>query len=170
MQPDRMRVHPALQIGEFWDRIGVWHMREGRENMEQRLIALRKEKGLTQAQLAEAINICRQSISDWERGVTRPTQDNLLLLSELYGVSVDYLMGKDVSPAAPAVPVPEQQQTKAPGQRLWIYRGIILILAALLVVMTLLFVQEKKVNDQRTRVIPIAELPTDRMVVFEEFD
>lgn len=141
--------------------------------MEQRLIALRKEKGLTQAQLAEAINICRQSISDWERGVTKPTQDNLLLLSELYGVSVDYLMGKDVSPAAPAVPVPEQQpqqQTQAPGQRLWIYRGIILILAALLVVMTLLFVQEKKVNDQRTRVIPIAELPTDRIVVFEEFD
>ena len=77
--------------------------------MEQRLIALRKEKGLTQAQLAEAINICRQSISDWERGVTKPTQDNLLLLSELYGVSVDYLLGKDVSPAAPAVPVPEQQ-------------------------------------------------------------
>ena len=170
MQPDRMQVHPALQIGEFWDRIGVWHMREGREYMEQRLIALRKEKGLTQAQLAEAINICRQSISDWERGVTRPTQDNLLLLSELYGVSVDYLMGKDVSPAAPAVPVPEQQQTQAPGQHLWIYRAIILILAALLVVMTLLFVQEKKVNDQRTRVIPIAELPTDRMVVFEEFD
>lgn len=141
--------------------------------MEQRLIALRKEKGLTQAQLAEAINICRQSISDWERGVTKPTQDNLLLLSELYGVSVDYLLGKDVSPSAPAVPVPEQQpqqQTQAPGQRLWIYRGIILILAALLVVMTLLFVQEKKVNDQRTRVIPIAELPTDRIVVFEEFD
>lgn len=139
--------------------------------MEQRLIALRKEKGLTQAQLAEAINICRQSISDWERGVTKPTQDNLLLLSELYGVSVDYLLGKDVSPAAPAVPVPEpQQQTQAPGQRLWIYRGIILILAALLVVMTLLFVKEKKENDQRTRVIPIAELPTDRIVVFEEFD
>ena len=122
--------------------------------MEQRLIALRKEKGLTQAQLAEAINICRQSISDWERGVTKPTQDNLLLLSELYGVSVDYLLGKDVSPAAPAVPVPEQQpqqQTQAPGQRLWIYRGIILILAALLVVMTLLFVQEKKVNDRGVR-------------------
>lgn len=141
--------------------------------MEQRLIALRKEKGLTQAQLAEAINICRQSISDWERGVTKPTQDNLLLLSELYGVSVDYLLGKDVSPSAPAVPVPEQQpqqQTQAPGQRLWIYRGIILILAALLVVMTLLFVKEKKENDQRTRVIPIAELPTDRIVVFEEFD
>lgn len=141
--------------------------------MEQRLIALRKEKGLTQAQLAEAINICRQSISDWERGVTKPTQDNLLLLSELYGVSVDYLLGKDVSPAAPAVPVPEQQpqqQTQAPGQRLWIYRGIILILAALLVVMTLLFVQEKKVNDRGVRKAPISELPTKIITPIEEFD
>ena len=137
--------------------------------MEQRLIALRKEKGLTQAQLAEAINICRQSISDWERGVTKPTQDNLLLLSELYGVSVDYLLGKDVSPAAPAVPVPEQQQTQAPGQRLWIYRGIILILAALLVVMTLLFVQEKKVNDRGVRKAPISELPTKIITPIEEF-
>ena len=141
--------------------------------MEQRLIALRKEKGLTQAQLAEAINICRQSISDWERGVSKPTQDNLLLLSELYGVSVDYLLGKDVSPAAPAVPVPEQQpqqQTQAPGQRLWIYRGIILILAALLVVMTLLFVQEKKVNDRGVRKAPISELPTKIITPIEEFD
>ena len=139
--------------------------------MEQRLIALRKEKGLTQAHLAEAINICRQSISDWERGVTKPTQDNLLLLSELYGVSVDYLLGKDVSPVAPAVPVPEpQQQTQAPGQRLWIYRGIILILAALLVVMTLLFVQEKKVNDRGVRKAPISELPTKIITPIEEFD
>lgn len=148
-------------------------MAEGSENMEQRLIALRKEKGLTQAQLAEAINICRQSISDWERGVTKPTQDNLLLLSELYGVSVDYLLGKDVSPSAPAVPVPEQQpqqQTQAPGQRLWLYRGIILILAALLVVMTLLFVQEKKVNDRGVRKAPISELPTKIITPIEEFD
>lgn len=139
--------------------------------MEQRLIALRKEKGLTQAQLAEAINICRQSISDWERGVTKPTQDNLLLLSELYGVSVDYLLGKDVSPAAPAVPVPEpQQQTQAPGQRLWIYRGIILILAALLVVMTLLFVKERIENDQSVRKAPMSELPTKIITPIEEFE
>lgn len=141
--------------------------------MEQRLIALRKEKGLTQAQLAEAINICRQSISDWERGVTKPTQDNLLLLSELYGVSVDYLLGKDVSPAAPAVPVPEQQpqqQTQAPGQRLWIYRGVILILAALLVVMTLLFVQERIESDQSVRKAPMSELPTKIITPIEEFD
>lgn len=141
--------------------------------MEQRLIALRKEKGLTQAQLAEAINICRQSISDWERGVTKPTQDNLLLLSELYGVSVDYLLGKDVSPAAPAVPVPEQQpqqQTQAPGQRLWLYRGIILILAALLVVMTLLFVKERIENDQSVRKAPMSELPTKIITPIEEFE
>ena len=141
--------------------------------MEQRLIALRKEKGLTQAQLAEAINICRQSISDWERGVTKPTQDNLLLLSELYGVSVDYLLGKDVSPSAPAVPVPEQQpqqQTQAPGQRLWIYRGIILILAALLVVMTLLFVKERIENDQSVRKAPMSELPTKIITPIEEFE
>ncbi len=145
-------------------------MREGRENMEQRLIALRKEKGLTQAQLAEAINICRQSISDWERGVSKPTQDNLLLLSELYGVSVDYLLGKDVSPAAPAVPVPEQQQTQAPGQHLWIYRAIILILAALLVVMTLLFVQEKNNTCPTTETYYADDLPTKIITPIGEFD
>ena len=141
--------------------------------MEQRLIALRKEKGLTQAQLAEAINICRQSISDWERGVTKPTQDNLLLLSELYGVSVDYLLGKDVSPVAPAVPVPEQQpqqQTQAPGQRLWLYRGIILILAALLVVMTLLCVKEKNNTRPTTETYFADELPTKIITPIGEFD
>lgn len=134
-------------------------------NMENRLIALRKEKGLTQAQLAEEINICRQSISDWERGVTKPTQDNLLLLSELYGVSVDYLLGKDVPPT----PSPEHQ-APAPGQRLWIYRVIILILAALLVVMTLLFVKERIANDQSVRKAPMSELPTKIITPIEEFD
>lgn len=136
-------------------------------NMENRLIALRKEKGLTQAQLAEEINICRQSISDWERGVTKPTQDNLLLLSELYGVSVDYLLGKDVPPT----PSPEHQ-APAPGQRLWIYRVIILILAALLVVMTLLFVKERNILYHNGETVCADNLPADNIdgVPVEEFE
>lgn len=136
-------------------------------NMENRLIALRKEKGLTQAQLAEEINICRQSISDWERGVTKPTQDNLLLLSALYGVSVDYLLGKDVPPT----PSPEHQ-APAPGQRLWIYRVIILILAALLVVMTLLFVKERNILYHNGETVCADNLPADNIdgVPVEEFE
>lgn len=60
--------------------------------LAEKLVALRKQKGLTQADLAEKINVSRQAISRWEVGLSVPSTDNLVFLSRLYNVPVDYLL------------------------------------------------------------------------------
>lgn len=61
-------------------------------NLPEKLTYLRKQKGLTQSDLAETLNVSRQAISRWEVGTAAPSTDNLKMLSNLYGVSADYLL------------------------------------------------------------------------------
>ena len=161
-------------------------MEKERTQMEIRLIELRKAKGLSQSQLADTIHVCRQSVSDWERGASRPTRENLVLLSELYGVSVDYLLEREprtppeevIQPQteeapptqAQAEPSPEGKPEKNLERRLWFYRGITLALVVLLMVMTMLFIQGRKEEYPSGETIPIAVLPTDTIVLIEEFE
>ena len=63
--------------------------------LKEKLVDLRKKKGLSQAELAEAINVSRQAISRWEVGTAIPSADNLMWLSKFYEVSMDELMGVD---------------------------------------------------------------------------
>lgn len=63
--------------------------------LKEKLADLRKKKGLSQAELAEAINVSRQAISRWEVGTAIPSADNLMWLSKFYEVSMDELMGVD---------------------------------------------------------------------------
>lgn len=61
------------------------------------LANLRKRKGLSQEQLAEELNLTRQTISKWELNQSTPDIDYILQLSEFFQVSTDYLIkGKDV--------------------------------------------------------------------------
>ena len=62
-----------------------------------RLQKLRKEKGYSQEQLAEALGISRQAISKWERAESSPDTDNLICLAKLYGISLDELLSTDES-------------------------------------------------------------------------
>ncbi len=61
-------------------------------NLATKLVTLRKQKGLTQMELAERLNVTRQAISRWEVGAAVPGTENLKMLSNLYGVSVDSLL------------------------------------------------------------------------------
>lgn len=57
-----------------------------------RLIELRKRRGLSQEALAQELGISRQAVSKWERAESSPDTDNLILLAKLYGVSLDELL------------------------------------------------------------------------------
>ena len=63
--------------------------------LNEKLVALRKEKGLSQLKLAEMMNVSRQAISRWEVGAAVPSSENLKYLSKLYNVSLDYLLHDD---------------------------------------------------------------------------
>lgn len=62
-----------------------------------RLQKLRKEKGYSQEQLADALGISRQAVSKWERAESSPDTDNLICLAKLYGISLDELLSTDQS-------------------------------------------------------------------------
>ena len=65
-----------------------------REKLPKKLAELRKEAGLTQAELAEKINYSDKSVSKWERGDGVPDLSVLVTLSDLYNVSLDTLIGR----------------------------------------------------------------------------
>ena len=69
--------------------------------LPEKLYALRKKSGLSQEQLAEALNVSRQAISKWEGGSATPESDKLLALSNYFGVSLDYLLKGGAPDAAP---------------------------------------------------------------------
>lgn len=58
----------------------------------EKLFKLRKEKGLSQEALAEKVNTTRQAISKWENGQGFPETEKLLMLGNIFEVSIDYLL------------------------------------------------------------------------------
>ena len=79
--------------------------------LPEKLYTLRKKSGLSQEQLAEALNVSRQAISKWEGGSAMPESDKLLALSNYFGVSLDYLL-KDGTPDAAPAEAQEEQRAK----------------------------------------------------------
>jgi repressor LexA len=62
-----------------------------------RIKELRKAKKLTQTQLARLFNISQQTLSGWENGLFEPDQKTIFKIADYFGVSVDYLLGRDAS-------------------------------------------------------------------------
>jgi transcriptional regulator with XRE-family HTH domain len=63
-----------------------------------RLKALRLAKPLTQKQTAEAVSVTERNYQSWEYGKAKPDFGNLLLLADLFAVSIDYLVGRSEVP------------------------------------------------------------------------
>lgn len=68
----------------------------------EKITKCRKEKGLTQEQLAETLGVTRQAVSRWEGDLAFPETDTLMKMSRLFGVSCDYLLNyeEQASPTA----------------------------------------------------------------------
>ncbi len=62
----------------------------------EKLIRLRKEKGWSQEELAEFMEVTRQSVSKWEGGQAAPDLEKVVRLSRLFGVTTDYLLKDEV--------------------------------------------------------------------------
>ena len=78
----------------------------------KKLIRLRKQRGLTQQELAEAVDVSRQAISKWELWTASPTVESLRSLSLFYGVPVDLLLDDELN-----LPDPSEVTPKEPPQQ-----------------------------------------------------
>ena len=64
-------------------------------DLGKKITAMRNEKNLSQEQLAEKLNVTRQTISNWENGKFYPDIDSLVNLSKFFNVSLDNLLSYD---------------------------------------------------------------------------
>ena len=67
-------------------------------NIGEKIVNLRKENNLTQDELANKLNVSRQSISKWESGLSLPEISNLLLISEIFNCTIDSLLLEETTP------------------------------------------------------------------------
>lgn len=84
-------------------------------NFGEKLQALRKSRGMSQEQLAERLEVSRQSVSKWELGESVPELDKVVTLSELFGVTTDYLLKEGEQPQ-PVFPAAREDRRKTIGQ------------------------------------------------------
>lgn len=110
--------------------------------LKDKLVFLRKKSGLSQAILAEKLTVSRQTVSNWELGEIIPSTDNLVRLSKLYGVSLDYLVSDVAEPPAVAVAVAEKpgEQIMESPHRKTVLTGVAVGLAIALLLALLYFV------------------------------
>lgn len=73
-------------------------------NFAENLKQIRKQKHLSQEELAELLEVSRQAVSKWEQGYGYPEVEKLLLLSEKLHISLDYLMSTGFAPKTPTLP------------------------------------------------------------------
>lgn len=62
-------------------------------DFSERLKNLRKQANFTQVEVAEKLGVSQPAYASWERGVKKPTQENLVKIAQVLNVSVDYLVG-----------------------------------------------------------------------------
>lgn len=78
-------------------------------NVPERIQELRKQKGISQEELANELGVSRQAVSKWESGQSFPELDNIVALSDYFGVSADHIL----KGTEPAVQEPVKQTVAA---------------------------------------------------------
>jgi len=68
------------------------------KSMGEIISALRREKGMTQKELADLLNITDKAVSKWERGISCPDTQTIPKLAEILGVSIEELMNAKAAP------------------------------------------------------------------------
>ncbi|AJC11890.1 transcriptional regulator [Berryella intestinalis] len=109
--------------------------------LSENIRAVRESRGLSQEELAIKLNVVRQTVSKWERGLSVPDSDMLVSMSEVLDASVGALLGETVSePEADNLSaIAEKLQVVdlqlARGRKLWrrLVRGTLLALAIAIV-------------------------------------
>ena len=93
--------------------------------LSEKVIELRKANGMTQEELAAKCNVSRQSISKWEADIALPETEKLLILGELFHVSMDVLL-KDELTLSEVKRVHSCGNNAVQGKKQEIYEGVLI--------------------------------------------
>jgi len=75
--------------------------------LQEKLRWIRRERGVSQLEIAEKLEVSRQTVSRWETGTSIPTTENLMRLSALYGIPLDEWMDGDRTPRTLEIQAPD---------------------------------------------------------------
>ncbi len=64
--------------------------------LNEKIKSLRKQKGITQEELAIRLNVVRQTVSKWEKGLSVPDADMLIRIADIFEISVSELLGANI--------------------------------------------------------------------------
>lgn len=122
--------------------------------LSEKLVFLRKEKNLSQMEVAEELGVSRQAISRWEVGAAVPSTDNLRFLGKLYDTPVDVLLNDDVNlPVQMDIAISNEKQAPKKSRRRIIVAVIILLGIVLIICFVLKWgkvVPIEALNDDKT--------------------
>ena len=93
--------------------------------LSEKIIELRKASGMTQEELASKCNVSRQSISKWEADIALPETEKLLILGELFHVSMDVLL-KDELTLSEVKEVQNCGNNAIQGKKQEVYEGVLI--------------------------------------------
>lgn len=111
-------------------------------NFDEKLIKLRKEKGISQEELGEALNVTRQTVSKWELGQSRPDMDKLIEIGKYFNVDLNYLTDDTKKSAIEKENINQKNTNEEP--RKWLMVVLILIAIAIIIVLVNKVIQDKK--------------------------
>ena len=102
--------------------------------LQENIKAFRKDRGLTQEELAIRVNVVRQTVSKWEKGLSVPDADMLQKIAEVLEVSVSQLLGREEEPEKDRNEVAEQLSRineqlairNRRSKRIWTIVGVVL--------------------------------------------
>lgn len=126
-------------------------------NFNEKLVSLRKQKGLSQETLGEKLNVARQTVSKWELGETTPEMDKLVKMSEIFEISLDSLMKDTEIETANSSDMTNTQ--KLAGIVILILKiiGVVIIVSIFLaIISTILFSlvrKENRIVEMNTKII-----------------
>lgn len=106
------------------------------QNIGEKIRQARREKGMTQEQLAQALFVSRQTVSNWENGRTEPDYQTLMRLSELLGLDIGQT---EEAPNQPEVEMQESEQKPDAKRKLRLRPWLMVLTAAMLFVLGLIF-------------------------------
>lgn len=132
-------------------------MKDVKAIVAQNLAALRKNKGLTQAELAEQFNYSDKAVCRWERGDTLPDVNVLYALCEFYGVTMNDLVADDFS-----VDSLEPQRVSDTGYRIW---SCILTCSAVWLLATVIFAAFMTIFQRGIWIVFVWAVPVTCMLI-----
>lgn len=114
--------------------------------LSENLKTLRKTKGLSQEELAIRLNVVRQTVSKWEKGLSVPDADLLVQIAEILEVSVSALLGADLESQTDVNIVAEQlsrinEQLAIKNRRSHrIWKTVVIVIASIIIFNIILFI------------------------------